>query len=748
MMLLVVWMVLAIALVIAQDAFAAPKPPANRHGLDPRGRIHIPIGIPNTLDTLKTFVEAEGCFSPGFGSYGIYFWVYDPRQAKLHAPTLADAKSARGLHPEGYLIPWTQWQAGPFGVRTSVCQVRRSSPAGDVHVVGARVELTNPTAEDRQVLLYTVLRPLGPAGFAVNSMEVGGGDAILVDGRTAIVANDRPAALGVHETHDMPIVHAQKGQEPVQRRAKSDTGDCSGDLLHKLSIAPGKTVTLGFVCPVLPGRRAVGHQWDGTSPWAQLDLNNPNAPEGGELQPDPGLDYYRAIKADGLFAEAEAYWAKLLGSVRLWLPDPRWAQALVAIAGHAAMSMNQGAPDVAVINYNVFNRDGVYVANILQKTGRLDLAEQAIDYFLSHPFNGRVQCEADNPGQVLWIMGQHWLFGRDRKWLDRVHPSAAKLAAMIRYYRTAPPPHYVKARSLEVGDHLPPDQASDTPADRKQVLKPGACDGDHPEYTEAFDIAGLRAAVVLAKAAGRDEDAAAWARLADELMAAYDQRFGVRLAAGYGSYSVLWPCGLYPLGWGKGLDQFKSTGAQGPAGWRYFPLATAHQGLLAGNRAAGHGTLQQHLAHEQMEGWYAFDEGGRSGPGNWSKVRTHWPAGCAMPHGWAIAELHLLLRDCLAHEDGDALVLLAGVSEAWFGAKEGIRIDNLPTWFGPLGLVCAPGGGCVVLELNGRASPPGGFVVKFPASLEGRCTVDGREVTRRDDGSVHVPAGARRVTLR
>ena len=33
--------------------------------LDPRGEIHIPIGIANTLDSLKTFVEAEGSFSPG-----------------------------------------------------------------------------------------------------------------------------------------------------------------------------------------------------------------------------------------------------------------------------------------------------------------------------------------------------------------------------------------------------------------------------------------------------------------------------------------------------------------------------------------------------------------------------------------------------------------------------------------------------------------------------------------------------------
>ena len=35
--------------------------------LDPLGNIHIPIGIPDSLDTLKTFVESEGIFSPDNG---------------------------------------------------------------------------------------------------------------------------------------------------------------------------------------------------------------------------------------------------------------------------------------------------------------------------------------------------------------------------------------------------------------------------------------------------------------------------------------------------------------------------------------------------------------------------------------------------------------------------------------------------------------------------------------------------------
>ena len=45
-----------------------------------------------------------------------------------------------------------------------------------------------------------------------------------------------------------------------------------------------------------PGRRAVAHEWDGKSPGGQQDEAKLNPPSGGQLQPDPGLDYYRHLK--------------------------------------------------------------------------------------------------------------------------------------------------------------------------------------------------------------------------------------------------------------------------------------------------------------------------------------------------------------------------------------------------------------------------------------------------------------------
>ena len=119
--------------------------------LDPRGEIHIPIGIANTLDSLKTFVEAEGNFSPGVGTYGVYFWVYDREANRLFAPTMEDVGCEHGLPEGGGLVPWSRWRAGEVKVKSEVCHVLCDSPAGAAHVVAARVELRGGGSQPRQV---------------------------------------------------------------------------------------------------------------------------------------------------------------------------------------------------------------------------------------------------------------------------------------------------------------------------------------------------------------------------------------------------------------------------------------------------------------------------------------------------------------------------------------------------------------------------------------------------------------------
>ena len=708
-------------------------------GLDPRAGMHIPIGLPNTVDTLKTFVEAEGCFSPGFGSYGLYFWLYDSAAGKLTAPTMPGVSCAHGLLRKDSLIPWSAWEAAGLAVRSEVCEVRRESPAGEVFIVGARVILTNSGQEARKVALYAALRPLGPAGFAVKDLSVSeDGTALLVDGHPALVANQAPSGAGVAAT-DAVGQAALAGKLPAEKSATSENGDCSGALCFDVELAPGAAKTFGFVCPVLPGRRAVGHQWGPGGKDNYKELAQPNPPEGGSLQPDPGLKYYQRLDAAKLFEEAAAGWQGLLGRVKLKLPDVRWEECFAATAAHVTLCLNEGAPDASVINYTTFNRDAVYNVNIFQKAGLNELATEAIGHFLKHPFNGRPYAEADNPGQDLWILAEHWRFTRDREWLEKVYPSARKLAALIRYYRTTPPPHWVNLNGLEFGEAVPKEQRAE--------FKLGRCDGSHPEYTEAFDLAGLRAGVLLAQGLSQADDATAWGTLAGQLFGEYGKKFGARLPKDYGSYSMLWPCRLYPLESGPAHEQFRNVGAQQPGGWRYFPLATAHQGLLAGNRAAGHGTLARHLDHEQMRGWYAFDEGPYSGPGGWGYVRTKWKPDRAMPHGWAIAEVFLLLRDSLLFEDGERIVLLGGVPEDWFTPKGTWGFTDLPTHFGKCSLSYEPKTEGATVKLSG-ATPPQGFVLRATASLKAEFTCEGKPLARAANGDVAAPAGTETVEIR
>lgn len=712
----------------------------------PRGRLHIPIGIPDTLDSLKTFVEAEGNFSPGVGTYGIYYWLYDPDDRKVFAPTFDGVTVEHGLGRDAALIPWARWRAGQVNVKSEVCHVERSSAAGRVHVAASRATLKNESAAPKRVVLFVALRPVGAAGWDVNEIAVSpSGDALLVNGHAAVVAAQKPTGAGVADS-DTVAGFASRGTVPAGRRARSESGDCSGAMRFDVDLPPASERTIGIICPVLPGRRAVRHKWVDLKQNAMVDAAAPNPLEGGVPQPDPGLDFYRGLSPASLFEDAARHWAAFLARIDIRTPDPRWGESMKAILAHAGMSMNEGAPDVAVVNYNVFNRDGMYIAHIMQKSGLREYSERIIDFFVKHPFNGRAYPEADNPGQVLWAMQQHWLLTRDKAWLQRIYPQAAKIARMIRYYRTTPGPHLVAMDSLDFGEALP--------AERRQLLEPGRCDGFHPEYTEAFDIAGLRGAAELAEAAGRSSDSREWARLAGELFAAYDARFGERLPRSYGSYSVLWPCRLYPLDRGKGIEQFRNIGGQLPKSWRYFPLATAHQGLLAGNREAGYGTLEAHLGHEQMRHWYAFDEGGGSGSGGWHHLRTTWThskekpgenRAVAMPHGWAIAEHWLLMRDCIAYEDSGRLVLLAGVPPAWFTASEGIHVRRMQTHFGPLDLTYRAASDGAELRL--RCRPPAGYLLKLPPEL--RWTAySGSERLEKAGGGISIPASAGVVRLR
>ena len=87
-----------------------------------------------------------------------------------------------------------------------------------------------------------------------------------------------------------------------------------------------------------------------------------------------------------------------------------------------------------------------------------------------------------------------------------------------------------------------------------------------------------------------------------------------------------------------------------------------------------------------------------------------------LPHGWVASTFVRAVRRLLAYEREDgALVLAAGVPEAWVREPPGVRVRGLPTAFGPLSYSLRAEERRVHLALGpGLRRPPGGLVVESP----------------------------------
>jgi hypothetical protein len=105
-----------------------------------------------------------------------------------------------------------------------------------------------------------------------------------------------------------------------------------------------------------------------------------------------------------------------------------------------------------------------------------------------------------------------------------------------------------------------------------------------------------------------------------------------------------------------------------------------------------------------------------------------------IPHVTGASNYAVLLRHMLVHEDGDELHLLAAVPDWWLADGKEIRIERLPTHFGPMDLQVRGSARGVHVELTGPTrEPPKRIVVHLPESRPLLNPVNGVSTARRPD---------------
>jgi hypothetical protein len=600
------------------------------------GRFHAVLGAPNQSDWEKIYIEPEGVFSPGFRSYGAYFNYFSNGQFCFDDNNLQNM--THSLDANG--VATLSCRVGGASLRLEIQPVEvKSLPHALVRISLVRQSV----AESGWVSIS--IDSIGPAGDDTGIWSPGQDRHFLEhNGKTSLVIEDAPDYLNCRELNSASFDAAELSQN-------SKISKCNkGSPLTVLNSVGNKShyeTTVLFA--IHPGRRSLPHDWRYIEPVGFEDFSQIATVDKTRLI---SQHHYRALIKSGLSNLAPSFGTRSLPVYRL--PDAAWQSALEVIPHHLLMGFDHGIPEVSPVNYGFFVRDATYAHQVLLRSGRADFARQIIQAALAFPFSGRQYPEGDYPGQVLWMIGQQFVFEQDLKWVQKKLPAVEQIVKMIQYFRQPQIQPYVSFKDLSFGAAVP--------AQDRQYLNRIVVDGVHPEYTEAFDIAGVSAAASIANALGKSELKNEWQSFLSAITSEYFA--SQHHVKSYAAYSLMWPLQI-PTSPKIGQEFLRFVAALSPSEFHYLAAARVHQLLLAGDPKPAREYLSKILQLDSMKHWALLDEGAGSYRGKWPTAKTTWNPSRAMPHSWSVAEVWALLHDCLVFQSEGGLILLQGIPDDW-----------------------------------------------------------------------------------
>lgn len=438
------------------------------------------------------------------------------------------------------------------------------------------------------------------------------------------------------------------------------------------------------------------------------------------------------------------YWKGLMaGGATIEVPCRKATEALLAAhvcqliaADHGDLHGGEGFYDEFYI------RDGGYQIMELEEAGLWDASAKAIrSYRRAQRADGRFESQSnqyDANGQALWTLWQYYKITGDRDWLAEVYPQMLASVEWIKKARREAPADSPFAGVLPAA-----------PADGEFLW-----DGKH--HIVGYDLWNLRGVLCAADVAailGKDDEAAALRQEADEYRAAIDavwERTGVahfppsweKAGTHWGNTETLWPTEIFPVdeprvsalidharhvhggGFIEGTIQWLGGSA---AIHPYMSAYTTMASLRRGEHEQVVEDFYWYLLHSTAA--HAFPEG------IFPKRRFAWSH--TIPHVTGASNYALMLRHMLIDERGDELHLLSAVPDGWLAAGEEIRVENVPTHFGPLSLVVRGTAEGVEIRYDPPArQSPQRTVLYLPGSRPLVTKLEGVEIAARSEQTI------------
>lgn len=662
--------------------------------------------------------------------------------------TWNDASPSQSLL-EGYLpIPSVLWSYG--GWELTIYAFSAGVPGNSMLIVTYHIE--NRGSSTRNGSLFIALRPfqvnppwqwLNTVGGASRIDSVRNRGGILHIGQKEVIPLEAPRAFGATAFETGEIVeYLRKGTVPSADSVIDRDGFASAALHYDFDIPWGEALDFHVVVPY--------HGWRG-SPTPHMGRANARA-------------YTRLALASTI-----QLWKAKLNTVQLQLPASAQPIVNTIRSNLAYIFINRDGPGIQPGSRSYersWIRDGSLTSTALLQMGYTEEVRDFLDWYAKFQFpSGKIPCvvdtrggdptnEHDSHGQFIYAVLSYFHYTRDTTWLRGKFENVVKAVRYIQSLRAQ--------RKTDTYLHGTPEQRALYGLVPESISHEGYWDVPRHSYWDGFFVLrGLKDAATMAGILGEKQLEKEFSVERDDFRK--DLYASMRLAMKNTKVDYIPGCaelgdfdatsttiGIHPGGelglipepelhntFEKYYTFFREREKDQKDWVNYTPYETRVIGsfVYLDQKDRAHEALNYFMKDRRPAAW-----------NHWAEVV--WRDSSApkyigdMPHTWVGSDFIRSVRAMFVYEresDG-ALVVGAGIPEAWVTDSVGMRVSDLPTWYGTIGYSMVKQGNTIVADLAGDARlTKAKIVLRSPMTMKLRAvTINGKKTALASSGEVVV----------